>query len=467
MATSFAVTPDHLRRVTILADLPEEDLLWIGERCEGLAFDPGERTFEPGAAADYMAFQIAGELRIHDRAGMVTLVTHGGDTIAKLPHSRMKNFPNVRTEASDGLTLAKFFQRDFDALLTRLPVVEERLVGIMADRIRETTRTSLQQDKLVALGTMSAGLAHELNNPASAAERTAKHLVATLEKFNCLATRLLKRLMFKELEGTGEYPFQPLVDRMALDGVELDPLEQSEREDALGVWLEECGHEEPWHAAATLVGVGFTREWLEEFAQQLEEYCVCDFLGWLALDVEMRQLARHLTESTSRISGLVRAMKDYSYMDQAITKTDTDLEKGLRDTITILAHKLRKKAIEVRKDFAEMPPVPAIGGQLNQVWTNLLDNAIHACPEEGGVIQVRTRRNGGTVIVEIEDNGSGIPAEVKPRIFEPFFTTKPVGQGTGLGLDASRRIVVKGHGGDLNFESRPGRTCFQVRLPAG
>ncbi|MDY7096106.1 MAG: HAMP domain-containing sensor histidine kinase, partial [Acidobacteriota bacterium] len=350
-------------------------------------------------------------------------------------------------------------------------------------RIREGARAELQQAKLASLGTMAAGLAHELNNPASAARRAAQNLCETLQAFDQDASRLLRQLVFRQVpigsaadggtaaeEGAAAGdPFQPIYDVLGAPAPKLDAMSRSEREDELADWLEEEGVEAPWEAADTLVTAGFTQEMLEAFSEGLVPRHRKDFLTWLPRDVEMRQLAEELAESTRRISELVTAMKAYTYMDRGEEQQEVDLHRGLEDTLTILQHKLRRRSIEVVRSFGELPAVRAYGGELNQVWTNLLDNAIAAVPDAGGRVEIRTRHDqeAGVAQVEIEDNGPGISDQHLDRIFEPFFTTKEVGEGMGLGLDIVHRIVKNRHRGTIDVRSQPGKTLFCVRLPVG
>ena len=348
----------------------------------------------------------------------------------------------------------------FNELILACPEMRELLLPAMAERRRAEYAITSQQQKLAALGKMSAGLAHELNNPAAAARRAAQTLGKNLDDVESLCCELLNYLLAKQ--SSDSVPLSDICELARRESPELDSLTRSEREDELSDWLGTMKVEQPWDAAASLVSAGLTRKDLEPLARAPQPL-VPKLLTWLAKDIEMRQTCRDLGESTGRITEIVCAMKSYSHMDQSQTKSPTDLNQGILSTGTILKHKAKKKALRFEKQFGQVPPVNGIAGELNQVWTNLLDNAIDASPVDG-TIRIRTAQEGDQAIVEITDQGPGIPPEIRDRIFEPFFTTKPVGDGTGLGLDTSYRIV-KNHQGDIRFESRPGETRFTVRLP--
>lgn len=356
----------------------------------------------------------------------------------------------------------------FPALRAHAPVTEERLVHRMLDRTRDVTRFDLGREKLASLGTMAAGLAHELNNPASAARRTAQEMARTLQAFDEHSSNIVRAFIFRDPDAV-EDPFAPVYDRMTLESPATNALEQSDLEDELGDWLDEHGVAEPWTIASTLVQGGFTRAFLEDFSQRLVPDQVRNFLEWVPRDVEMRLLARELVESTKRIAELVQAMKSYSYMDQSVVKGEVDVHDGIDTTVRILRHKLEKKDIQVVRSFAgDLPRIPGYGSELNQVWTNLIDNAVQAM-EPGGTLTLTSThdRNAGVACIDVIDDGAGIPEDIQQRIFEPFFTTRAVGEGTGLGLDITHRIVVQHHQGNIQVRSRPGETRFRIRLPIG
>jgi signal transduction histidine kinase len=318
-----------------------------------------------------------------------------------------------------------------------------------------------QRQQLLALGALSAGLTHELNNPAAAAVRATAALhdrVAGMrQKLAMLAKedvdpRLLRSLVDVQEEAVEAVPEAP----------KLTPIQESEREDALNEWLDE--HEVPngWELAPIFVGAGTTPEVLDKLADQAPPALLEGAVRWLAYTLETELLMSEITDSVTRISSLVAAAKQYSNMDRAPHER-VDIHAGLKSTLVMLTSKL--EGIEVVKDFdRSLPKVPVYAGELNQVWTNLIDNAVQAMNGQG-TLTIRTSMDGDRLRVEIGDTGPGIPEKLRQRIFEPFFTTKPVGQGTGLGLDISYRIVVGRHGGDLTVESQPGDTRFIVRLP--
>ncbi|MEO1339838.1 MAG: ATP-binding protein [Cyanobacteria bacterium J06635_13] len=351
---------------------------------------------------------------------------------------------------------------DFKELLKGCPRSVDLFVPALAERSRELEIKLRQQEKLAALGKLSAGLAHELNNPAAAGRRAAKQLneaIASLQQ-NMLSLRG-KHFSSHHRQLLSELQQQTL--QAHCQTTDLSPLEQSDREDELTDWLESRGVKNAWELSPSLVSARIEKSQLENLAQEMESVAFTEALVWLEGSLTMNSLVGEVEQSTSRISDLVGAIKNYSYMDRGDIQ-EIDLHEGLDNTLKILHHKL-KYGVEVKKDYqTNLPKILACGGELNQVWTNLIDNAIDGMNGKGK-LTIRTSQENNCALVEIIDNGSGIPAELQPRIFEPFFTSKAVGKGSGLGLDISRRIIVQKHQGNLRFESQPGRTNFQVRIP--
>ena len=459
---------EALRRVHVFADLPEDQLKWFAENVQDERYAAGDILFRKGDRPDWMAIFLEGEMHAYrdDNAhdGYV-YISRAGDPASEvtgmLPFSRMTQF-TVTGRAATASRLMRFPVSLFPELLQRMPILAKRLVGIMSDRVREMTTADQQQDKLMALGKLSAGLAHELNNPAAGATRAANDLIVTLAELRAADLRLCGHDLTAEQQDAIR-AFEDIALEHTARSAHLNSLEQSDREDLVASWLEEHGVEDPWKLSGNLVEAGIDTAGLQRISDVLEKETFDDVLARVNAQLAAAKLASEIKAGTTRISELVGAIKEYSYMDQASVQ-EVDVLKGLESTLLILKYKLRKKSIVLTRDYSEeLPRIKAYGSELNQVWTNLIVNAVDAMPE-GGTLKVRTKREPTDVLVEIRDNGPGIPADLRLRIFEPFFTTKPVGEGTGLGLDTVARIVRK-HRGNIRFESKPGDTCFQVRLP--
>jgi signal transduction histidine kinase len=459
---------EALRRVHVFADLPEDQLQWFAENVQDVRFATGDILFQKGDPPDWMAILIEGEMHAYrdDNAhdGYV-YISRAGDPASEvtgmLPFSRMTQF-TVTGRAVAPSRVMRFPVTLFPELLQRMPVLAKRLVGIMTDRVRETTTVDQQMDKLMALGKLSAGLAHELNNPAAGATRAANDLIVALAELRAADFRLCQHNLTTEQEAAIRM-FETRALEHTATAAQLNSLEQSDREDIVAAWLEEHGIGDGWKISGNLVEAGIDAADLEGISGELEASAFADVLARVNAQLAAAKLASEIKTSTARISELVGAIKEYSYMDQASVQ-EVDVHKGLESTLIILKYKLKKKSIQLTRDYAEMlPRIKAYGSELNLVWTNLIVNAVDAMPE-GGTLKVRTKKEPTDIMVEIRDNGSGIPESLKSRVFEPFFTTKPVGEGTGLGLDTVARIVRK-HRGNIRFESKPGDTCFQVRLP--
>jgi signal transduction histidine kinase len=320
-----------------------------------------------------------------------------------------------------------------------------------------------QYGKLISLGTMTAGLAHELNNPAAAIGRSAAEAREAFQEAAEKAAEL-GNLPLTEEQRSFVVGLPHELARRARTAAPLDSLEVSDLEDELALWMEDHGVEEGWEISPTLVGAGLGTAWLEGLTAKVPEEALGGVLGWLQATMAGDQLLREIEGGSARISELVGAIKSYTHMEKAASKK-VDVHAGLNSTLIMLGHKLKKGDVEVVRDFEkDLPHVCGHAGELNQVWTNLIDNAIDAVDGKGR-ITVRTASENGRVLVEVSDDGPGIPDDVRRRIFEPFYTTKDVGKGTGLGLDISYRVVVEDHKGDIRVLSEPGDTRFQVRLP--
>ena len=457
--------PEDLRCVPIFEDLDEDQLGWILAHSLVLELADGEAPWEVGEEASAMFVVLSGEVRMMVEVGGQTMHVSSdrwGGVIGLLPYSRLEAYA-VKGRALGTTRLLSIDRKHFQAMLERVPQLGYRLVGLMSDRIREGTRAEQQREKMMALGKLSAGLAHELGNPAAAVHRAAEELARRQGSSNTLVRSLTAHCLEDE-------QMRAIVHLREGGGgtrrSDLSPLERGEREDAMGEYLEANGVDEPWVLAEAFVEAGLEVEALEQALDGLSEEAVGDALAWVETGLASRQLVGELTAAVRRISELIDAVKSYSHMDRNHDLEETDLHRGLEQTVTILGHRLRKEKVRlIRRYDRGVPRLPLYPSEINQVWTNLLDNAIDAAPE-GGKVVVETGHELGWAWVSITDDGPGVDEEVASRIFEPFFTTKPVGEGTGLGLDAVRRAVDL-HGGEVELDSEPGRTCFTVRLPLG
>ncbi len=456
-----------LRGVAIFADLEEEQLRWLAEQCTERWLEPGEAWLVEGAPADSMVIILQGEIhgRREKNPGDSSVVVIGqGEVSGMLPFSRMTTFGITGRAVVRSHVLA-FPAVRFPEMLRRIPALEPRLIGLLTDRVRETARRDQQREKLMALGKLSAGLAHELNNPAAAVQRSAGELRDRLVALRSLAGKLIECGPTSESMQAAVDLYRSAIERSRRNGAELDPLVRSDREEALGDWLQEHKVERPWILAGTLAGVGVQPAELDQLAAVAPGPFLPCLVSWMEGGLAAEGLLSEIASAAHRITELVAAIKSYSHMDDGQGSAEIDLRREIESTLTILAHKLRKKGVQVTRDFAaDLPPLVVYPGELNQVWTNLLDNAADAVAQ-GGHITVRAIREGDAVRVEIRDDGPGIPEAIQSRIWEPFFTTKPVGEGTGLGLEIAQRIVVRRHHGTMSLASVPGDTCFTVRLP--
>jgi signal transduction histidine kinase len=455
---------DRLTQHRLLGEVPRAELEWLAAHGTLRRFVAGdmlaprsEPTVEmfvvlTGSVVQYLEGRMAGGRRKF-------MEWHAGEVTGLLPYSRMTAPPgdSVIEEPTDLLVIPR---AHFPELMRECPTVTGLLVHQMLDRGRQFASNHFQDEKMISLGRLAAGLAHELNNPASAAARSASLLGGALAELKA-AWRRLAALQLSPAQRT-------LVDRFAERWANVrpttttSPIERADREDDVCAWLESRGTDVA--AGATLADVGVTRAVLDEFGASLDAEIVDAALGWVAADITTRSLAAELERGASRIHDLVSAVKRFTYMDRATVAEPASVAQGIADTLAVLAAKARAKSVTVVTDVpADLPRVAAFGGELNQVWANLIDNALDAVAPSGHVT-IQAHASGTTVVVRVVDDGHGIPADIASRVFDAFFTTKPIGQGTGLGLDVTRRIVRR-HDGQIEFDSRPGHTEFRVILP--
>ncbi len=454
------VDKSELLRVPAFADLPDDQIAWFLSNSQEVRLAAGDIFARQGDPADWMFVLLEGQFQWRGEFNGETIIFSAapGGVTGMLPFSRMKQFTVTGRAVTEGRIL-KFPASLFPDLVQKMPELTTRLVGLMSDRIREATRIEQQRDRLASLGKLSAGLAHELNNPASAAKRATGQLREILKKIRDASVELGRR----DLTPAQKSEIDKLEASFTQqDVVPPDALTISDREDQIDSLLRSHGQNDLWQLAADLARRNIKPEVLESLFANLDGDTARAALVRIAASAEVASLLHEIESSTSRISDLVGAIKEYTYMDQAPVQ-NVDIVKSLETTLTILNHKL-KQGVVVQRDYLPVPLlVNSFGSELSQVWTNMIDNAIDAMHGRGE-LRVRTYRDDGCAVVEIGDNGPGISQDVQPHIFEPFFTTKAVGEGTGLGLDTVQRIVKK-HRGSIQVSSKPGDTRFQVWLP--
>lgn len=472
MATAPAITPpacptpaeeiaEALDRISTLQGLPLEDRLWLARNGQEFVAHTGDVLFEEGTPAEWMMLILKGEIHVRRQQGgpMTLFIGRANQMTGVLPFSRMKTFGGQGFAITPVWALM-IHKRQFPEMLAAIPTMAQRVVSTLLDRVREVTRIEQQAEKLAALGKLAGNLAHELNNPASAAQRAAANLVIELglnrrNRFKLINLCLNQR----QIDGVEAWEKKILNRSVPKDGAGAIGLIGGE--DEIRKWLAGHGCAEEWEIAPQLAEQGVTVAELEGLQEFLNPTEMCVSLGYFARYLRSSRSAETLVNSSARIFDLISAVKTYSSMDRAPI-LEVDVPAGLDATLQMFQSRMTQVDVE-REYEPELPSISAYGGELNQVWAELIENALEALNNRG-VLKLVCRLEADMMLVEIWDNGPGIPPDLQDRIFEPFFTTKAPGQGLGLGLDNAMRIVRK-HRGHLSVRSEPGSTCFRVRIP--
>lgn len=455
---------EFLEKISLFDNLPETDFGRICDMVEEVQLAAGEELFAEGDPGDRAYIVKEGQIEVVKTSnGREVLLDVPGPGAVIGEMALLQKAPRMASvRARTDSVLLAIHHDQFEDLLNTSPSAARAMLHTVLTRWRSTQAMLHQSERMAQLGTLTAGVAHELNNPAAAVRRGADQLKDATVQFES-ACMQLDQCAFSESEWESLRELGQYTQKQATHPPELDALARTDREYELEAWLEAQGVEEAWEYAWTLVNLNYDTAKLARLAEHFVSDQLAAVICWLDATYRVSSLLTEISQGAGRISEIVKALKSYTYLDQAPVQA-VDVHEGLDNTLVILRHKL-EPGISVRREYApDLPKIQACGSELNQVWTNILDNAADALEGQGEIL-IRTRQKREWVVVEIEDNGPGIPPEIQPRLFDPFFTTKPPGQGTGLGLDISYNIIVHRHRGDIKVISQQGRTCFQVRLP--
>ena len=461
------VAIEELKKVIALSDLSDEHLQWILDHSEVMEYEDGELVARTGEVAEWMYIIVEGKIDFYMNVnGNLVFYYHfandetTGGVTGLLPYSRMKTYPgnSIAVGKIRGLRLHKKYFQELEQLY---PEFIQRLISYMTERAKSFATTQMQLEKVSALGKLSAGIAHELNNPASAINRISYELTNRL----FLNIELTEKMLRQNINADHINYFRKRIEsKNNPQKQKLSALQRMNKEDQLMNWLEAKGLPVDQQVVQTFTEAGFSGEDLETLDQNIPADNLAQILFWIENLLSSQRIIKDLEEASARISNLVGAIKSHVHMDRTNALQPTDIHRDIDNTLTLLGYKLREKNINVKKLFcADLAEVPAYVGELNQVWTNIIDNAIYAL-NKGGELTIETTCDTKNVNVKIIDNGAGIPAEILSRIFDPFYTTKKVGEGTGIGLDLVKRII-KHHNAEIKVNSKPGRTEFLICLP--
>jgi signal transduction histidine kinase/predicted CoA-binding protein len=454
---------DFLKKVPLFEGLPDKDLEELCKMVQEVHLPAGQELFKEGSMGDQAYIIEKGQLEILKSTGgrsVQIAVRQAGDVIGEM--AMLDSAPRTATvRARTDCQLLEISHAHLDHLINISPTAARVLLFTITARLRTTEIATRQSEKMAQIGTLTAGIAHELNNPAAAAQRGAEQLRDAISKLQQAQLGLYTiNLKPDQLEALTY--LDQLARWRAAQPLELDAIARSDRQEVVETWLEQLGVESPWEISPTLVNLSYGPEQLSILEKFWASEQINVVITWLGATFSVYSLLEEISQGSARISTIIKALKNYTYLDQSPIQL-VDLHEGLDNTLVLLRSKL-KAGVDVRREYQpDLPKILAYGSDLNQVWTNLIDNAVDAMDGKGAII-IRTQREGDWLVVQIEDNGPGIPKEIIPNIFSPFFTTKPVGKGSGLGLNISYNIIQK-HGGEIKVFSEPGKTCFEIKLP--
>jgi signal transduction histidine kinase/predicted CoA-binding protein len=454
---------EFLKKVPLFASMPDHDLDRLCEMVTEVHLNPGEELFAEGSPGDKAYIIETGEIEILKASGernVLLAVRKSGDVIGEMSLlEAAPRFASGRARIESKLLAISHSQ--LDELLNTSASAARSLLFTITSRLRSTELMLRQSEKMAQLGTLTAGIAHELNNPAAAVQRGTSQLNTTIAQLQ-EAQIGLSRLALSANNWDKLSELNTLIRDRASNHLVIDTLERSDREYEIEDWLNSQGIPDAWEHAPTLVDLGLSQDQFSDLAGDFSSEQLVEVITWMGASYNSYSLLEEINQGSERISEIVKSLKSYAYLDQAPIQS-VDVHEGLDNTLVMLRHKL-KEGIDVKREYAEnLPNIQAYGSELNQVWTNIIDNAVDAMNGKGKIF-IKTRQDGEWVVVELEDNGPGIPEDIQEQIFSPFFTTKAVGKGTGLGLNISYKIIEK-HSGEIKVFSKPGKTRFQVSLP--